>query len=108
MYISQCYSWQGCGVALCCCGCLLCPDPVVTHLRGPETCKFGCIQGCGASLICVAKYSCIPNWLQDYSNWLSVKDRLNNGREKIYNLRIQPDAISERDNGKAPSNRELN
>ena len=65
------------------------------------------MQGCGASILCVAKYSCIPNWLQDYSNWLSVKDRLDNGREKIYNLRIQPAAVGERDYGNPQSNRQF-
>ena len=108
IYLNECFSCEGCSVGLLCCGCWMCPAPAMTHLRGPDCCKVGCNQGCGASCFCFSEYWCIPNWLQDYSNWHSIKERRTNGRETLYDMRIHPVAIAERDYGNPQSNRQFN
>jgi len=54
-------------------------------MRGPGAVHCGgCDHGCGSSFFCEGYYCLIPDWLRDYSKWLSIGER----RGKIYNLVI--------------------
>ena len=97
-----CYSWLGCSLNLICCGCWLCPNATLVHMRSPEwlTCSQ---SGCGCSSLFVALYCCIPRYMRDYSVWCTVDNKIGD----IYNIAIRRKAIVENGHQPFPSERAL-
>lgn len=95
LYYNFCNSleFEGCSIGLICCGLWCCPPQTLDYLRGPGALRVGCNQGWGYSFFCCSEYCCAPNWMQDYSNWLSIKDRRFNGRDSLYDIRIMQQPI---------------